>query len=131
MINQCSKKLVKYKECSCFDHFEFSAHSVTTYDVCWGSLGTSISGTQVQPQIILDSDYLPDYISVSDDSEITMKTRQMTPFFSSALRALFVGTFHFCISKPSKFTFVESPPCFMFWSVKYIFTCKRWYFQVC
>ena len=24
-------------------------------------------GTQVQPQIILDPDYLPDYLSVSDD----------------------------------------------------------------
>ena len=27
------------------------------------------SGTQVQPQIILDPDYLPDYISVSYDYE--------------------------------------------------------------
>ena len=25
------------------------------------------SGTQVQPQIILDPDYLPDYLSVSND----------------------------------------------------------------
>ena len=25
------------------------------------------SGTQVQPQVILDPDYLPDYLSVSDD----------------------------------------------------------------
>ena len=25
------------------------------------------SGTQVQPQIILEPDYLPDYLSVSDD----------------------------------------------------------------
>ena len=38
-----------------------------TSDVCWGSLGTSTSGTQVQPQAILDPDYLPDYLSVSYD----------------------------------------------------------------
>ena len=77
------------------------------------------SGTQVQPQIILDPDYLPDYLFVSDDYEITMITRQMTPFFLS------VGIFHFCISRSSEFSFVESPSCIMFWSVKYIFTCKR------
>ena len=29
------------------------------------------SGTQVEPQIILDSDYLPDYISVSYDYDLT------------------------------------------------------------
>ena len=43
------------------------------------------SGTQVQPQITLNPDYLPDYLFVSDDYEITMITRQVTPFFSSAL----------------------------------------------
>ena len=43
------------------------------------------SGTQVQPQIILDPDYLPDYPINADDYEITMITREMTPFFSSAL----------------------------------------------
>ena len=53
------------------------------------------SGAQVQPQIILYPDYLPDYLFVSDDYGITMITRQMTPFFSSALRALSVGIFHF------------------------------------
>ena len=41
---QCSKKLVKYKEYSCFDHSDFPAHSMFTFDVCWGSLGTSIFG---------------------------------------------------------------------------------------
>ena len=41
---QCSKKLVKYKEYSCFDHSDFPAHSMFTSDVCWGSLGTSIFG---------------------------------------------------------------------------------------
>ena len=89
------------------------------------------SRTQVQLQIILDPDYLPDHLFVSDDSEITMLTRQMTPFFSSALRALCIGRFHSCISRPSKFSFVESPSCIMFWSVKYIFKCKRWHFQAC
>ena len=29
------------------------------------------SGTQVEPQIILDSDYLPDYLSVSYDYDLT------------------------------------------------------------
>ena len=53
------------------------------------------SGTQVQPQIILDPDYLPDYLFVSDDYEITMITRQNDPIFSSALRALSVGYFIF------------------------------------
>ena len=43
------------------------------------------SGTQVQLQIILDPDYLPEYLSVSYDYEITMVTRQLTLFFSSAL----------------------------------------------
>ena len=52
-------------------------------------------GTQVQPQIILDPDYLPDYLFVSDDYEITMITRQNDPIFSSALRALSVGYFIF------------------------------------
>ena len=31
-------------------------------EVAWGLVS---SGTQVQPQIILNSDYLPDYLSVS------------------------------------------------------------------
>ena len=53
------------------------------------------SGTQVQPQIILDPDYLPDYLFVSDDYEITMITRQNDPIFSSALWALSVGYFIF------------------------------------
>ena len=44
MMYQCSKKLVKYKEYSCFDHSDFPAHSMFTFDVCWGSLGTSIFG---------------------------------------------------------------------------------------
>ena len=35
-------------------------------DVAWVLVS---SGTQVQPQIILDPDYLPDYISVSYDYE--------------------------------------------------------------
>ena len=44
MMYQCSKKLVKYKEYSCFDHSDFPAHSMFTFDVCWGNLGTSIFG---------------------------------------------------------------------------------------
>ena len=41
---QCSKKLVTYKKYFCFDHSDFSAHAMFTFDVCWGSLGTSIFG---------------------------------------------------------------------------------------
>ena len=41
---QCSKKLATCKEHCCFDHSDFSAHSMFTSDVCWGSLGTSIFG---------------------------------------------------------------------------------------
>ena len=82
-------------------------------------------GTQIQLQIILDPDYLPDYLFVSDNYEITIITRQNdTMFFicsSSSMRWLF----HFCNSRPSKFSFVESPSRIMFWSVKYIFTFKR------
>ena len=51
--------------------------------------------TQVQPQIILHSDYLPDYLFFSDDYEITMITRQNDPIFASALRAVSVGYFIF------------------------------------
>ena len=89
------------------------------------------SWSQVQPQIILDPDYFPDYLFVFDDYEITMITRQMTRFFSSALQGLSVGIFDFCISRPSKFCYVQCPSCIMFWSVKYIFTCNRWYFHAC
>ena len=55
-------------------------------------------GTQVQPQIILDPDYLPDYLFVSDDYEITMITRQNDPIFficsSSSIRC-YISFLHF------------------------------------
>ena len=43
-LYQYSKKLVTYKEYSCFDNSDFSAHSLFTFDVYRGSLGTSIFG---------------------------------------------------------------------------------------
>ena len=52
------------KEYSCFD---FPAHLIFTFDVFWVSLGTIFLETQVRSQIILDPDYLPDYLSVSYD----------------------------------------------------------------
>ena len=64
---QCSKKLVAYKEYSCFDHFDFLAHSMFTLmhaEIAWVLVSP---GTQVQLEIILDPDYLPDYLSVSYD----------------------------------------------------------------
>ena len=35
------------------------------------------SGTRVQPQIILDPDYLPDYLSVSYDYDLNLKNFQV------------------------------------------------------
>ena len=95
---QCPKKLVKYKEYSCFDHSDFSAHSVFTFDMCCSSLGTVSLGTQVHPKIILDPVYLPDYFFVSDDYEITMITRQNGPIFlmgSSSSIHCYVSFLHF------------------------------------
>ena len=67
---QCPKKLVTKKEYGCFDHSDFPAHLLFTFDVCWGSLGLVSSETQVQQQIILDPDHLPDYPSVSYDYDL-------------------------------------------------------------
>ena len=58
-MHQYSKKMATCKEHCCFDHSDFPAHSVFTPDVSLGA--------QVQPQVILDPDYLPDYFSVSYD----------------------------------------------------------------
>ena len=82
-------------------------------------------GSQVQPQIILDPDYLPDCLFVSDDYEIIMITRQNDPIFFHLLFKLYPLVISFLHFKTSKFSFVESPSCIMFCSVKYIFTCKR------
>ena len=57
---QCSKKLVTYKECCCFEHSDFPAHSLMYAEVAWVLL---YWGTQIQLQVILD----PDYLSVSYD----------------------------------------------------------------
>ena len=57
---ECSKKLATCKEHCCFHYSDFSAHST------WVLVS---SGTQVQPQVILDPDYLPDYLSVSYDCD--------------------------------------------------------------
>ena len=53
---QCSKKLVKYKEYSCFDHSDFLAQSLYLMyaEVGWVLVS---SGTQVQLQILLNPDY--------------------------------------------------------------------------
>ena len=63
--------------------------------------------------------------------EVNMITRQMTPFLLSTFWALCVGIFHFCISRPSKFTSMGFHPWIMFLFVKYTFTCQIWHFQVC
>ena len=58
---KCSKKLDTHKEYYCFDHSDLH---LMYAKVSWVLVS---SVTQVQPQIILDSDYLPDYFSVSYD----------------------------------------------------------------
>ena len=68
MMYQCSKKLVKYKEYTVvltiltFRHIQ-CLHLMYT-EVVWVQLSL---GTQVQSQMILDPDYLPDYLSFSYD----------------------------------------------------------------
>ena len=108
---------------------DFPADSVFTFDVCWSSLGTSIFGNSSSAT---NNTWcrLPSRLSFrSDDYEITMMTRQNDPIFFICSSSSIHWLFHFCISRPSKFSFVESSSCIMFWSVKYIFTCKRWDFQ--
>ena len=41
---QLSKKLITYKQYYCFNLSNFPAHSMFTFDVCRGILGTSIFG---------------------------------------------------------------------------------------
>ena len=43
------------------------------------------------------------------EPRVNMITKKMTLSFSSTLRALFVGIFHSCISRPSKFSSMPSP----------------------
>ena len=68
MMYQCSKKLGKYKEYTVvltiltFRHIQ-CLHLMYA-EVAWILVS---SGTLVQPQMILDPDYLPDYLSVSND----------------------------------------------------------------
>ena len=47
---QCSKKLVKYEECSCFDHSDFQVHQclhLMYAEVAWVLVSL---GTEVQSQ---------------------------------------------------------------------------------
>ena len=50
---------------------------------------------------------------------VNMVTRQMTPFSASTLWALSVGIFHFCISRPLKFSSMGSLP-----TLYYVLICK-------
>ena len=52
----------------------------------------------------------------------------VTPFFLSTFRALYVGIFYFCISRPSNFSSLKCSYYIMLWSVKCTFTCQGWYF---
>ena len=102
-MHQCSKRLVTYKEYCCFDHSDFPAHSMFTFDVCWGSLGTISSGTQVVLQVILDPDHLPDYLSVSYDYVYTHYSCVVIIFFyrglsKSAFSYYYFGEIAFSLS---------------------------------
>ena len=66
---QCSKKLVTYKEYCCFDHSDFLTHSIFTFDVWWGSLGTSIFGNSSSVASNTRSRLDP-YLSVSYDYDL-------------------------------------------------------------
>ena len=64
-------------------------------------------------------------------SWVNLITRQMTPFFSTTIWTLSVGTFHFYILGLSKFSSMTFALCFMFWSVSSSFTCQNWQLQTC
>ena len=64
---QCSKKLVTYKEYSCLTILAFLHIQYLHLTYAEAARVLVSSGTQVQPQIILDPDCLPDYLSVSYD----------------------------------------------------------------
>ena len=74
MMYQCSKKLVTYKEYTvvltilAFQHIQ-CLHLMYA-KVAWVLVS---SGTQVQPQVMLDPDYLPNYLSVSYDCEYILE----------------------------------------------------------
>ena len=50
-----------------YSSFDFSAHSVFTFDVFWSSLGTSIFGNSSSAANNAQSRLIPDYLSVSYD----------------------------------------------------------------
>ena len=55
-------------------------------------------GTQVKPQIILDPDYLPDYLSVSYDYGVTKQNL-----------AILISKYKFSALSKSKFTYCFTP----------------------
>ena len=61
---QCSKKLVTCKCLTILTFQHIQCLHLMYAEVAWVLVS---SGTQVQPQIIPDPDYLPDYLSVSYD----------------------------------------------------------------
>ena len=66
--------------------------------------------------------------------EVNVITTQMTPFFSSTLRALSLGISHFGISISSTFNSIGSPLYIALHCVlvfKITLKCQRWHFQAC
>ena len=62
----CSKKLAKHKVLTILTSRHIQCLHLMYAEVAWILVS---SETQVQPQIILDPDYLPDYLSVSYDHD--------------------------------------------------------------
>ena len=80
---QCSKKLKKYKVLTILTFRHIQCLHLMYAEVAWVQVS---SGTEVQPQIMLDPDYFPDYLSISYDYDkkkmmISKKKKNSLVFF--------------------------------------------------
>ena len=73
---QGSKKVVTIKEYCCFDHSDFLAHSLFAFDVCCGSLDTSIFGNSSSAASNTRS-RLTSRLSVSYDYELKIDLNRL------------------------------------------------------
>ena len=77
---QDSKKVVAIKEYCCFDHSDFLAHLLFAFDVCWGSLDTSIFRNSSSAASNTRS-RLPSRLSVSYDYELKIDLNRLNVCF--------------------------------------------------
>ena len=77
---QCSKKVVTYKEHSCFEHSDFPLLTRQCLQLMYAEVAWILVSleTQVKPQIILDQGCLPDYPFVSYDHVYKQKLIHVT-----------------------------------------------------